>query len=170
VGRLPASSLKRRRGTIALVRYLGLDVGDRWIGLATGDAAGRIASPLRTMRRSTRATAVDIDEIAAFCVRDSIDSIVLGLPRNMDGTLGEQARRTLIFGQKLRGAGLSVLLHDERLSSAAALDYVLASRGRPPRRGEHIDHVAAAIILQDYFDGIGREESLDEIVAALGGA
>ncbi len=122
------------------------------------------------MRRSTRSTTVDINEIVAFCVREAISDIVLGLPRNMDGTLGEQARRTLTFGQRLREAGLNVLLRDERLSSAAALEYVSAARGRPPRRGERIDHVAAAIILQDYFDGIGREESLDALVAALGGA
>lgn len=145
-------------------------MGDRWIGLATGDTAGRIASASRTIRRSTRSTAADINEITTFCLREAIDGIVLGLPRNMDGTLGEQARRTLTFGQRLHEAGLSVVLCDERLSSAAALEYVSLSRGRPPRHGERIDHIAAAIILQDYFDGIGRGEPLEEFIASTGGA
>lgn len=76
----------------------------------------------------------------------------MGLPYNMDGTVGSQAQRTLAFVASLRELGLPVACCDERLSSAAAHEYVTASRGRPPKPGERIDHVAAAVILQDYLD------------------
>lgn len=135
------------------VRYIGLDVGDRWIGLAMGDDQSHLATPIRTLRRSSRSTAPDVDEIARLYAREGAGAAIVGLPRNMDGSLGIQARRTLAFAARLRAAGLVVDYCDERLSSAAAEDYVTGTRGRPLKRGERIDHVAAAIILQDYLDG-----------------
>jgi len=148
----------RTRGTIPNVRYLGLDVGDRWIGLAVGDTDARIATPLHTMRRSARSAAADVAAIQRFCTTEGTANVVVGLPRNMDDSLGPQARRTLAFAERLRALGLTVTLCDERLSSAAAADHVAVARGRPPRQGERIDHVAAAIILQDYLDGVGHED------------
>ena len=72
--------------------------------------------------------------------------------RNMDGSLGPQAQRTLAFTQALQSLGLPIVFYDERLSSVAAEEYVTATRGRRPRPDERLDHVAAAIILQDYLD------------------
>ena len=132
------------------MRYLGLDVGERWIGLATGDAASRLTTPLRTVRRSSRAA--DLEAIRRVCESEGVETIVVGLPHNMDGSLGPQAQRTLAFAEALRSLGLPVVFYDERLSSAAAEEYVTAIRGRRPRPDERIDHVAAAIILQDYLD------------------
>jgi putative Holliday junction resolvase len=127
-------------------------VGERWIGLAVGDSTSRLASPLRTLRRSSRTA--DMAAIRRVYDDEEAQSVVVGLPYNMDGSLGPQAERTLAFGESLRRRGLPVSFYDERLSSATAHDYVTASRGRPPRPGERIDHVAAAIILQDYLDSI----------------
>ncbi len=137
-------------GTISNVRYLGLDVGDRWIGLALGDSEARSAAPLRTMRRSSRAA--DVEAVRRACAAEGAQTIVVGLPRNMDGSEGPQARRTLAFAATLRPLGLPVVFCDERLSSATAEEYFTASRGRRPRPGERIDHIAAAVILQDYLD------------------
>jgi putative holliday junction resolvase len=125
-------------------------VGDRWIGLAQGDSTSGLASPLRTLRRSSQTA--DLTAVRRAYDDEGAEAVVVGLPYNMDGSLGPQARRTLSFVEALRERGLPVDLCDERLSSAAAYDYVTASRGRPPKPGERIDHVAAAIILQDYLD------------------
>lgn len=134
------------------MRYLGLDVGDRWIGLAQGDSTSRLASPLRTLRRTSRAA--DVAAIRRSYDDAEAEAVVVGLPYNMDGSLGLQAQRTLAFVASLRELGLPVTLCDERLSSAAAYEYVTASRGRPPKPCERIDHVAAAIILQDYMESL----------------
>ncbi len=144
-------------GTIPIVRYLGLDIGDRWIGLAAGDAAAGIASPLRVIRRSS--ARADIEAVNRFYASEGAGAAVIGLPYNMDGSLGPQARRTLRFAEALRGEGLDVLFCDERLSSATADDYIAATRGRRPRPGERNDHIAAAIILQDYLDGSGHVDA-----------
>ncbi len=137
------------------MRYLGLDIGDRWIGLATGDSASGLSSPVRTIRRSS--TGTDAEAIHRLYMSEGAEAAVIGLPYNMDGSLGPQARRTLRFADALRALkGLAIVFCDERLSSAAAGEYVAATHGRRPRPGERIDHVAAAIILQDYLDGIGH--------------
>ncbi len=143
-------------------------MGDRWIGLAVGDTDARLATPLHTMRRSARSTAADMAAIQRLCATEGASSVVVGLPRNMDDSLGPQARRTLAFAERLRTLGLTVTLCDERLSSAAAADRVTAARGRPPRQGERIDHVAAAVILQDYLDGVGHEDLAPSGVRAEG--
>lgn len=135
------------------MRYLGLDIGDRWIGLATGDSASGLSSPVRTIRRSS--TEADAEAIHRLYMSEGAEAAVIGLPYNMDGSFGPQARRTLRFADALRTLkGLAVVFCDERLSSATAGEYVASTRGRRPR--ERIDHVAAAIILQDYLDGIGH--------------
>ena len=127
-------------------------MGDRWIGLAQGDSTSGLASPLHTLRRSSQTA--DVAAIRRAYDDEGAEAVVVGLPYNMDGSLGPQARRTLSFVAALRERGLPVDLCDERLSSAAAHDSVTASRGRPPKPGERIDHVAAAIILQDYLESL----------------
>ena len=125
-------------------------MGERWIGLAVGDAASGLTTPLRTLRRSSRSA--DVAALRRDCDAEGVATFVVGLPRNMDGSLGPQAQRTLAFAEALRSLGLPIVCYDERLSSAAAEEYVTATRGRRPRPDERIDHVAAAIILQDYLN------------------
>jgi putative Holliday junction resolvase len=132
------------------VRYLGLDVGERWIGLALGDSASGLSSPLRTLRRSSRKAVLEV--IRRICDTERVETIVVGLPHNMNGSIGPQAQLTLDFAATLSALNLPVAFCDERLSSAAAEEYVTATRGRSLRPGERVDHVAAAIILQDYLD------------------
>ena len=125
-------------------------MGERWIGLAVGDAASGLTTPLHTLRRSSHSA--DLAALRRVCDAEGVATIVVGLPRNMDGSLGPQAQRTLAFTQALRSLGLPIVFYDERLSSVAAEEYVTATRGRRPRPDERLDHVAAAIILQDYLD------------------
>ena len=127
-------------------------MGERWIGFAVGNAASKLTTPLRTLRRSSRAA--DLAAIRRVCDTEGVQTIVVGLPRNMDGSLGPQAQRTLTFTQALQSLGLPVDFCDERLSSVTAEEYVTATRGRRPRPDERLDHVAAAIILQDYLNSM----------------
>ena len=111
------------------------------------------------MRRSS--LQADVAVVRRAYEHEEAGAVVIGLPYNMDGSLGPQARRTLCFADVLRRAGLDAVFCDERLSSVEAEEYVVATRGRRPRPGERIDHVAAAVILQDYLDGIGHVDASD---------
>src|SRR5205823_15121029 len=107
-------------------------------------------TPLRPLGRAPRP--VDLAGRRRVCDAEGVETIVVGLPRNMDGSFGPQAQRTRAFTQALQSLGLPIVFYDERLSSVAAEEYVTATRGRRPRPDERFDHVAAAIILQDYLN------------------
>ena len=129
-------------------RILGLDVGERRIGLAISTPEGRLAVPLRVLER--RAATADLEAIAALARAEQVEMIVIGHPLSMDGTAGVQARRVEAFARALaKAAGLPFELWDERLSSVQAERSVRLARGR---RRAPSDDVAAAIILQGYLD------------------
>jgi len=129
-------------------RILGLDVGERRIGLAISTPEGRLAVPLRVLER--RDDAADLEAIAALACSEQVETLVIGHPLSLDGTAGVQARRVEAFARALaKVAGLPFELWDERLSSVQAERSVRLARGR--RRGPS-DDVAAAIILQGYLD------------------
>jgi putative Holliday junction resolvase len=129
-------------------RILGLDVGERRIGLAISTPEGRLAVPLRVLER--RDEAADLEAIAALARAEQVDTLVIGHPLSMDGTAGAQARRVEAFARALaKVAGLPFELWDERLSSVQAERSVRLARGR---RRVPSDDVAAAIILQGYLD------------------
>jgi putative Holliday junction resolvase len=134
------------------MRYLALDIGDRWVGVALSDPTGWLASPLTTFRRKDRRQ--DIALIDRLIKEHEVQALVVGLPMNMDGTMGDQAARTMAFARDLEKLGCPVTLCDERLSSFAAQRSVIEARGRGPRRGERLDAHAAAIFLQDYLDSL----------------
>ncbi|GAC1430640.1 MAG: Holliday junction resolvase RuvX [Chloroflexota bacterium] len=132
------------------MRYIGLDVGDRWIGVALSDPTGWLASPLATLRRTGGRE--DLAQIVRLLEEHDVEALVVGLPKSMDGTLGLQAERTLEFARELEKFGYPLTLWDERLSSVAAQRHVIEARGCGPRRGERLDAHAAAIILQGFLD------------------
>ncbi|MCL4533941.1 MAG: Holliday junction resolvase RuvX [Bacteroidetes bacterium] len=128
---------------------MGLDPGERRTGVALSDAEGRLASPLLVLTHSSREKA--LAAIAELANRHKVQSIVVGLPKNMDGTEGPQAARARRLAQRLRERlGLEVVLVDERLSTFAAEEAL--AHLRPARRRERLDAAAAAIILQGYLD------------------
>lgn len=132
-------------------RYLGLDVGERRIGVALSDASGWMASALTTV--AARPEEQAIARIGRLAVEHAVHAIVVGLPLTMRGEVGPQATTVQRFAETLREAlGLPIHLFDERLTTAAA-EQLLRDMGlKPEKRRQQIDQVAAAIILQDFLD------------------
>jgi len=136
---------------------MGLDLGTATIGLAVSDTGRRIASPLRTLRRS-KFTA-DAAALLAVAAERGIGGLVLGLPRNMDGSEGPRAQSTRAFARNLgRLTELPIVFWDERLSTVAAERALLEADASRRRRAEVIDHVAAGYILQGLLDRLGHLE------------
>lgn len=133
----------------------GLDLGTKTIGVAVSDLRLSVATPLETIRRS-KFTA-DAVALIAICDRREIAGLVLGLPRNMDGTEGPRCQSTRAFARNLAQiSDLPVTFWDERLSTVAAERVLLEADTSRKRRAEVIDHVAAAYILQGALDRIGH--------------
>ena len=132
-------------------RTLGIDHGDARIGLAISDELGMLAHPLETIR--VQEIPDPVAHIAAVVTRHKIGNIILGLPRNMDGTYGPAAEKVRAFAEKLRAAcACEVKLWDERLTSVAA-QRSLHEAGRNVKNSrEVIDQVAAQLILQGWLD------------------
>ncbi len=129
---------------------MGIDVGDKRIGLAVSDELGALAAPLATICRVSDGDAVD--RIATTVGDLRIGVVVVGVPYAVDGSIGPQALKTLRFVEKLRAAvGVSVCLWDESLSTRRA-EEGRHRRGRKDRQKGEKDRIAAAFILQDYLD------------------
>jgi putative Holliday junction resolvase len=139
------------------VRIVGLDLGERRIGIAISDVTRTLARPVGVLQRpssDTDALRLVTDEIARLAAEDDgVHSVVVGLPRRLDGTPNDMTPRVQAFAQQLQAAsGLPVLLQDERLSSREA-ESRLAVREKDWRaRKKKLDAAAAAIILQDHLD------------------
>ena len=130
------------------MRTLGIDFGERRIGLAISDAGGTFALPFATLERKSDAAAIArIGEI----VRDEeVEALVVGEPRNVDGTRGPAAERARGFAEKLRAAtGLPLRLIDEALTTVAAAERLREAGVDAKRARERIDSVAAQILLED---------------------
>ena len=135
-----------------MVRILGLDVGDVRIGVALSDPLGLIAQPHAVITRDRKGS--EFSALQRILDEFEVKSIVLGLPLNMNGTLGQQAQRVQKFAEMLRRMAPHVEIEfwDERLSSAASEQILINSGMRRNKRRRTIDKVAAAIILQGYLD------------------
>ena len=137
-------------------RIVGLDVGERRIGVAVSDPTGLLARPLTTLRTTGLdgdALHISVAEIRRLAAEDPLDAIVVGLPRRLDGSPNEMTPRIERFAQRLHErAGMAVILQDERLTSVEA-ESRLATREKNWRvRKEQLDAAAAAVILQEYLD------------------
>ena len=131
-------------------RVLALDVGDKRIGIAVSDQMRLIATPHSVYTRVGYTP--DVKHIQALCRETAADLIVCGLPRNMDGSVGFQAEKVMAFAEKLRESGLTVVFQDERLSTVSAHHALIEGGMRRENRKDHVDKVAAAVILQTYLD------------------
>ncbi len=135
------------------MRVLGLDLGSRRIGVAVSDPMGWTAQGLATIQRRSDQHA--IDEIRRLVEELGVERIVVGLPRNMDGTIGPQARKVLAFAAMLRAAlGLPVQSWDERLTTVAAQKSMTETRLSRSRRKLTVDRIAAQLILQGFLDSL----------------
>ncbi len=129
----------------------GLDLGDKTIGVAVSDRMLSIASPLQTIRR--KKFGLDAAALLDILEAREIGGIILGLPRNMDGTEGPRCQSTRAFARNLsRLTDRPIGFWDERLSTVAAERALLEADTSRRRRAEVIDHVAAGVILQGALD------------------
>ena len=134
---------------------MGLDLGTRTIGVAVSDTFRSIASPLETVKR--RKFTLDADRLTDLAQARSIGGIVLGLPRNMDGSEGPRAQSTRAFARNLSARlDLPICFWDERLSTMAAERALLEDDTSRARRAAVIDRIAAAYILQGALDRLAR--------------
>ena len=131
---------------------LGLDLGTRTIGTAFCDAGWRFASPGKTLPRG-KFTA-DKALLAGLIAERKAQGLVIGLPRNMDGSEGPRAQSSRAFARNLADLGLPILLWDERLSTASAERALIAQDISRAKRAARIDAAAAAVILQAAIDAL----------------
>ena len=135
-------------------RWIGLDYGTKTVGVAVSDSLGITAQGLETIsRKSNKKLRQTLARIAELVEEYQASRIVLGLPKNMDNSLGERAEESMKFQAMLeKRTGLDVILWDERLTTVES-EYVLKQGGvRREHRKERIDWMAAALILQSYMD------------------
>ncbi|MEW6443565.1 MAG: Holliday junction resolvase RuvX [bacterium] len=134
---------------------MALDLGEKTIGVAVSDDLGWTAQPLTTLKR--KSPREDVDEIVLLVEEHRVDQLVVGLPVNMDGTMGHQARRVLSFVESMKQRlKVPVITWDERLSTVAVERVLLEADVSRRKRKQHIDKLAAAYILQGYLDSQPR--------------
>lgn len=144
-----------RRATES-VRALGVDPGEKHLGLAVSDACGLVARPLTTLRHTSRAD--DAARIVAQAAEQAAETIVVGYALNWDGQAGPQARHAERLAEALRELTKTpVMLHDESFSSQEAAEVLRASGKKRRARREQIHATAAASMLQSYLDAHTRE-------------
>ena len=133
------------------MRSLGLDIGDKRIGVALSDPNGLLASPFTIINR--REEMADIKAITDIISQHQVGRIIVGLPRSMDGSIGKQAEKVKDFTQKLcRHTEVPVEFRDERLTTVLAKRLMRAAKTKKSRGKAQDDAIAAAIILQGYLD------------------
>lgn len=143
------------------MRILGLDFGSKTVGVAISDELGVTAQGVEIIRREAenklRRTYARIEEIIAQY--GGVDRIVLGYPKNMNGTIGERAQKTEEFKAALeRRCGVPVVLWDERLTTVAADKAMIESGIRRENRKNYVDEIAAMLILQGYLEYAARRD------------
>ncbi|MFH1383118.1 MAG: Holliday junction resolvase RuvX [Chloroflexota bacterium] len=136
-----------------MTRRLGLDIGDKRIGVALSDPLGILASPLTIIERQDEQQ--DIEAIIEIISQHQVTKIIAGLPRSMNGNIGAQAEKVQSFVEKLRSAiEIEIEFRDERLTTVSAQRLIRDAGTK--KKGEKVrdDAVAAALILQGYLDEI----------------
>ena len=138
-----------------IVRILGLDVGSKTIGVAISDPLGFTAQGLTTIRRTKKEQ--DIQEIKKFCDEYDVKVIVIGLPKNMNGTIGPSGEITMALGKLIEEElNVEIKFWDERLTTVAANKAMLEADLSRSKRKKIVDKVASTYILQGYLDMISR--------------
>ncbi len=150
--------LHLRRHVPAGQRLMGLDVGTKTIGLALSDGTWMVATPLETLKRTTFSR--DSARLMARIADHDVGGLIVGLPRNMDGSEGPRAQSIRAFVRNMQAkTSVPIVLWDERLSTAAVTRTLLDADVSRKRRRELVDKMAAAYILQGALDFIANSAS-----------
>lgn len=139
-------------------RLLGLDIGDKWIGAAISDELLLTAQPLETIERiSNKATYEKINDIIESY---GVQTVVVGLPKNMNNTIGPQAEKVIKFSEKLKNKyGVEIVYVDERMTTLSAERILIEASVRRENRKKYVDKIAATYILQTHLDRIRRNDA-----------
>ncbi len=138
------------------MRYLGLDLGSRTLGVAKSDSLGMIASSYTVIRHNEEYDRL-LTEVVKLVDELGIDAVVLGFPKNMNNTIGPKGELSKEFKEKLeKMIDKPVYLQDERLTTKSATDMLITGNVRRSDRKKVVDAVAATIILQSYLDKKGN--------------
>lgn len=140
-----------------LKRYLALDVGTKRIGVAVSDPLNMFAIGVDTIRR--KPDDESIKAITSLCQSYNIEKLVVGLPVNMDGTQGFQARDVSSYADKIKSqTDIEIIFQDERLTSHEAQNILLEQNISPSKNKELVDKKAAELILQEYLESKQRKK------------
>lgn len=135
------------------MRYLGIDLGSKTIGLAMSDTTLTIASTYKTIFFKNEDYNSTIEEIMSIIKEYNITKIILGLPKNMNNTLGERAEITLKYKELLeKNTDIPIAMFDERLTSVISNNILIEADMSRKKRKKKVDSIAAQIILQDYLN------------------
>lgn len=140
------------------MRYLGLDLGSRTLGVAISDSTKTIANKYKVIRHNEEYERLlkDVEDIVRL---ENISKVILGLPKNMNNTIGFKGELSIDFQKKLESLlGIPVILQDERLTTKEAENILISNNTRRDKRKKVIDSLAATIILQEYLDKEKRYE------------
>ena len=134
------------------MKYLGLDLGSRTLGIAVSDKTGLIANNYKVIRHNEEYDRL-LNEVLLLVKELEIEAIVLGFPKNMNNTIGPKGELSLNFKEKLEKiVNIPVFLQDERLSTKSATDMLIQGNVSRKARKKVVDSVAATIILQTYLE------------------
>ena len=134
------------------MRVLGLDLGSRTLGVSVSDALGMIAQPVTTIRFEEDDYDSAFEQVQTYIKEYQIKTVVLGLPKHMNGDVGIRGDISILFKERLETLGVAVVLWDERLTTVAAQRILIAADVSRKKRKKVIDQMAAVQILQGYLD------------------
>ena len=142
------------------MRVMGLDYGSKTVGVAISDPLGLTAQPIEIIRRKEEnKLRQTLARIEALAKEYQVETLVLGLPKNMNNTLGDRAEKSLALKETLeRRTGLPVVMWDERLTTVEANRTMIESKIRREDRGKYVDALAAVFILQGYLDYLTHQK------------
>lgn len=138
------------------MKIIALDVGNKRIGVAISDALGMFAHPLYTIQR--KGIQRDIQAIADLLKEHEVGELVIGLPKNMDGSVGFQGEKTMAFAEQLQNhiKDVRIIFWDERLSTKTAKDIMLKNGIKQEDKKKIVDTVAAMVILDNYLSSVRK--------------
>ena len=135
------------------MRYLGFDLGTRTLGISISDDTKTIATTYTTLRFNDGEYESIFEEIKSIVEKEKIEKIILGLPKNMNNTLGFRAEETMNFKEKLeKYLNIEIVLQDERLTTVSAHNFLIEADMSRKKRKQVVDKLSANIILQTYLD------------------
>ena len=145
-------------------RIMGLDFGSRTTGVAISDPLGFTAQGIEIIRRKDEnKLRQTLARIEALIKEYQVESIVLGLPKHMNNTLGDRAEKSLAFKESLeRRTGLPVIMWDERLTTVSADKAMMEAGIRREHRKDYVDEIAAVFILQNYLDYLDHQHKHED--------